>query len=339
MMNVAQKQKLNVLVIGYKNHARRIINHLNTIDLIAKIFVYHPNADRLPISSEDEKHKLIYTDDESTLSKVDAIFIASPSETHLEYIKKITGEDAERGSIPYVYCEKPPATNASEIEWLKNNESKIWQKVYFGFNFRFSNFAQIARRLIRTNEIGEPIQANFNLSHGIAFKKGIEKNWRFANPNIFSKITGNVGIHYADLACNLFGKAGQFHIMERNIAGHTQNDTATITMQHPNKVVTSIFLSYSTVYSSNLQIYFDDGILAENSGRIRLISPRDTFNDNGEFIEPEGTVLENGGGCENEPQDLLLSLNYFIDVVANGSSFRSTDFKNSLSITELFIGR
>jgi predicted dehydrogenase len=338
-MNVAQKHRLNVLVIGYKNHARRIINHLNTIDSIAKIFVFHPNADRLPISSKSEKRKLIYTDDESTLYKVDAIFIASPSDTHIEYIKKIAGEDAEKSSMPHIYCEKPPATNASEIEWLKKYESKIWQKVYFGFNFRFSNYAQIARRLVKTNKIGEPIQANFNLSYGIAFKKGIEKNWRFANANVFSKITGNVGIHYADLACNLFGRADQFHIMERNIAGHTQNDTVTITMQHPNKVVTSIFLSYSTVYSSNLQIYFEDGILAENSGKIRLISPRDTFNDNGEFIEPKGTVLEDGGGSQNEPQDLLLSLNYFIDVVSKESSFRSTDFKNSLSTTELFISQ
>ena len=93
-------------IIGYKNHAKKIINHIKKKVSISHIF--HPQ----------KKLKLkIYTNNLKDLLQLDCIFIACPSDYHFHYLNYFNKKKYQG----YIFCEKPPVTKLND---LKN---KLWQ--------------------------------------------------------------------------------------------------------------------------------------------------------------------------------------------------------------------
>ena len=110
----------NAFVIGYKNHALRIINHLVDSAYFDKIIIYHPNKLKL-LAFEKISESTVVSNDFKESLLCSCVFISSPAETNCDYIKKILALSKSIGNIPYIYCEKPVAVNEKELIWLKKN--------------------------------------------------------------------------------------------------------------------------------------------------------------------------------------------------------------------------
>ena len=67
------------------------------------------------------------------LKKCNVIFILSPNDTHLKYIKLLKDNR-------FIFCEKPPVNKLNDLKKLKKIKSN---KIYFNYNFRFSKISEI----------------------------------------------------------------------------------------------------------------------------------------------------------------------------------------------------
>lgn len=322
---------LQIVVIGYKNHAARVINILCDLSSVESVMVYHPDSTKTGSLFEDAHFKIQYTSLWDNLVNADAFFICSPSETHVDYISKILEINRGNDSFPYIYCEKPPGIDKKELKWLQTMNLKLYKNLYFGFNYRFSNLYTHLKKTIESGKLGSPIYANFAVSHGLAFKRGIAKNWRFSDPSVFSKITGNLGIHYIHMCLGLFGLIKNISIEEQNIAKNSQPDTAIISLIFESGMICNIFLSYATIFSQETNVYFTNGLLKENNDIIDIFYPRDTFNADNEFCLPTAFNLE----LKNSKSGLKESICYFMSKVEKGTFLDKKSYDQSIKAAEI----
>lgn len=107
-------------IIGTGRIAHRFVPEARTIDGIHVAAVYNPRLSSAQKFAEELKVEFSTDDIKTFLDKVDAVYIASPHETHVDYARKMI----EAGK--HVLCEKPMAFSAKEVEELfvlaeKNN--------------------------------------------------------------------------------------------------------------------------------------------------------------------------------------------------------------------------
>lgn len=324
----------NAFIIGYKNHASRIIKNVLESKCFEKVFVYHPDKNRLSdISALDDS--ICPTDDFNLTSTCLCIFIASPTHTHYEYLKRLYDFPKKMDSLPYVYCEKPIAANWDEINWLKTNESKLYPTLRVGFNFIYSDFSGAVSRYIKSNEIGLPTSANFQSTHGLAFKPGMGKNWRFVDDSIFSRLLGNLCIHYIHLSLHLFGSIVDSYSIENRACEHDNSDGSLVTLRHVNGTLTSIFVSYATVYSKRFNVFFTDGMIEQLGNHLSVSLPRDVFDSEGEFCEPPKKVLASKNN--NRDSTLIISVDRFINDSLEEKIFSQEDFRCAVEASEVVL--
>ena len=158
------KLVIQVGIIGYRNHAKRIISLLNVKEDVKIKYIFHPVK-----SSE----KSINTNNISDLFKCDAIFIISPNHTHFEYIKKFI-----HNFNGYIFCEKIPVVSIEELEWLKKIPEAKKSKIFFNFNYRFRGVSELIKKYLNSEQIGRVIHINIISTHGLAFKQSYIDSWR-----------------------------------------------------------------------------------------------------------------------------------------------------------------
>lgn len=144
-----QKAVLGIIGAGRigRLHTENIQQHLSKATLKS---VHDPFIDKAWVKSRNIPVVAKTIDDIITDPEINAILICSPVSTHIPIIKKA----AEAGK--HIFCEKPLATEVSEIkegiEVVKKNNVKL----QVGFNRRFDpNFAKI-EAAVREGQIGTP---------------------------------------------------------------------------------------------------------------------------------------------------------------------------------------
>jgi len=325
---------LHIGIIGYQNHALRLYEIIAKNSNVGLITVYHPDKDKIDALFKDKNNsQLIYTHIWSDLEEVDAYVIASPSETHSNYLKKIMASYIGRSDLPYIYCEKPCATSPKELRWLKEYSEQLHLKLFFGFNYRFSKINCLIKKTLKEKAFGKPIYVNFNITHGLAYKDSVAENWRFTNSDIFSRISGNLGIHYIDLCMNNFGELSEIDVFEMNIAGHKKPDTSQIRLKFKENFIANIFLSYATVFSKEMTLFLSDAVIKVDGNDSTIFYPRDTYNLDGSFGRPIEKVYRSLTDCGPSSTGLLEAVSYFLKTVNNRDDFKIEDFNLSLKST------
>ena len=76
---------MQIAVIGYRNHAAKLIKLVNSFKEVKKIFVYHPDKNKIKNFTIKSK-KIFTTNDISKLDNVDGIIISSKSNSHAKYL-------------------------------------------------------------------------------------------------------------------------------------------------------------------------------------------------------------------------------------------------------------
>ena len=193
-------------LIGYRNHSARILNLLLGCPEIDHIYVYHPDGHKLLKSGvQSLSSKVEPTSDRSKLSGLDAVFITSPSRTHVEYIRSLIDE------VAYLYCEKPPAATREELAYLSSLAERQRHGVYFSFNYRFSELAIIAKDFIESGQIGSPVHYNFVSTHGLAYRESFRGDWR---SNREDQLSGNLRQCVYPLHRPLYVAVGWLHVRD-----------------------------------------------------------------------------------------------------------------------------
>lgn len=322
---------MDILFVGYKNHALRLLKLVHELPSIGRIFVYHPSLDKLRDSGVEKLSKKIELTDNFDALSFQAAVIASPNKTHVDYIKRLSDGKC------YIFCEKPPATSQEEISYLEGLRPTLKKKIYFNLNYRFTELAKIAHEFIANGKIGKPLHFNFVSTQGIAFKETFSKNWRFTG-NRRDGVLMTAGIHYIDL-CQWLMKSN----CTLNVIGSAHSpyagrswDTCSINMAFENGVACNILNSYAAPFENTADLFFEDGILRLNDGTVTLCAPRDTFDQNGRFSAPTPKVLHrSASSLEYYNNALLDSLKHFFSAAEKRSSFDADYYMLALKSNSL----
>ena len=304
---------MKVAIIGYKNHAGRILNIIKNDLLLNDVIVFHPN----------KKNDIINTNNFNDVLNTNCVFIASPNSTHFYYIEKLLDKNYQ-GKI---FCEKPPVTNISDLNKL-NSKDDLCNQLYFNFNFRKTSLFN----MLKDCKIGKILSVNLNLTHGLAFKKSYSDSWRSKSKTHDLGILETVGIHWIDLFSLLFGDIVDKKIISNNFSENGEVfDTSEIILKHSSRAVTKIFVSYASCKYFNLVCQGTDGVLEIDSNRLIVRSPRDVFDKNGYFILPSINKKENYCYNTDYADSLFNSIKYFVDCVQQNKEFKRKEFENSIS--------
>ena len=166
---------LKICIIGDGIHSKRIQNILNTKKIKFEIF--------------KPKNKNNYAKKKfNELKKFNTFFITSPDNTHFHYINKLY-------RFGYIFCEKPPCTNINHLNLLKKIKSR---KIFYNFNYRFSEFYKILKNRNKYN-LGKLLYGTIINGHALGLKKDYKKNWRSKKRISKKGILEVVSIHYLDI--------------------------------------------------------------------------------------------------------------------------------------------
>ena len=288
----------------------------------------HANCIKKIISNIDnnfnfiEHDRTLDIDQQPDVLNSDIIFITSPNNTHIHYLRKLS--KIYQG---YVYCEKPPINKFEDIEIFDLiNPSKI----FFGFNYRYSEIQEFIIHTKDNYDLGELININIHMSYPFSIKENYKHSWKSDINKSPTGVIENLGIHYIDLSVTLLGAVKQvfLHSTNRNKTG-TADDTASISLLHENSSTSQIFVSYATLARENMYFAFERGDINYNGSELNAYYPRETFNNEGLFICPP-VVLS-----KNIPSELLCSrslrscINYFINIVSRNDCFNHDLFNKS----------
>lgn len=309
-------------IIGYRNHSLKILNILLKLNY-RNLVVYCKNKNNLKTINKNVN----YVFNLKELKKCKIIFICSPANTHFKYIKMFT--DSKR----YIFCEKPSVTTNYAIKKLQSYKKN---NIYFNFNYVKSRAFDFIKKEIKDKRNGELIHINISATHGLFFKENYKNNWRNNSLNIFDKITGNLGIHYINFALNLIGKIKKFQKSESKFSKRGV-DTSLINLEFEKGKTVTIFLSYASVMTQDIKIFFTNSIFEINNNKIYKFYPRDYFNKKGMFTKPHGKLISKN--VDLSVQSLENSIKYFMDVIQSKNNLDRKLYLNSLMSSKVLLNK
>lgn len=130
-------------VIGTGRIAHRFVPEAKYVSGINTECVYNPHIDSAKKFAEEFELNKYFNDIDAFLKEVDAVYIASPHETHYEYVKRALLKKK------HVLCEKPMTFSKSEVEELfelaKENNCVLMEGIKTAYCPGFSQVLSIAR--------------------------------------------------------------------------------------------------------------------------------------------------------------------------------------------------
>ena len=309
---------IRIGMIGYRNHAKRLINIIKNRNDCELALIYYPfKLLDIPCATNDIRD--LYT--------CDAVVIASPNQTHFEYIMHLLNNF--KG---YIMCEKPPVNSIEDLEQLSAISESNKERVFFNYNFRFSYLNSLFTNHIFQEKVGEIIHINIISTHGLAFKTEYKNSWR-ANGNInLHAITETVAIHYIDLLNLHFGKVIKYFYTPTIVANTgTAFDTAHLSLEYKDKVTASIFVSYASPMINEILVIGTSGFCTIRDNLIKFFFPRDTFDTKGFFINPPLEMEHSINRSEDYECSLIKSFDFFIQHVHRKKKINTFYFDISLA--------
>jgi len=199
------------------------------------------------------------------LRQSDAVVIASPTVTHLGYLRKLA-----KGYRGIVLVEKPAVSSLKQCrDLLREAPPGFLKRVYVAHNWRFYPWVVKMREILRRDPDNLVLAAEFHLTHDFGFKPGYASSWRSKKRSHPVGPAETQGIHWIDLAHHLFGPVEWVGGGVRR-AGRVGSapDTASIFLKTKSGVHCAIHTSYvapvayyARVVTSRSILTYSDGVL------------------------------------------------------------------------------
>jgi predicted dehydrogenase len=221
-------------VIGSGGIARRrtIPEGIANAEHAKLISVYDINKDANNAVAKEFQATAVQSIQELIKSDVEAIYVASPANMHLEQVISCA-----RGK-KHVFCEKPLGMSVKEAEKMIKICKDEDVLLGTGLMMRFLSQHQEALKLIRQGRLGKPVYGRAQLS---CWYPPIEGAWR-QNP-----VTGgggslmDMGSHCIDLLEMFFGKIKSVScFINNNVHSYKSEDSAVVSMFFENGAIATV---------------------------------------------------------------------------------------------------
>jgi len=307
---------LGICFIGNGSHANRIKKIISNTGHNFKLIEHDRNLD---------------LDRQPDVMNSDIIFITSPNNTHIDYIKPLT-----MIYDGYVYCEKPPINKVEDLEIFDLiNPSKF----FFGFNYRFSEIQKFIFRTKEKYNLGRLININVHASYPYSVKDHYKYSWKSDIEKSPIGVIENLGIHYLDLSVTLLGVVKEVFLNSTNInKTGTTDDTASVSLLHENGSTSQIFISYATLAREDLYFSFERGDVNYNGAELNAYYPREIFNQKGLFITPPIVLSKSIDSELFHSKSLKNCVDYFINIVQTNDAFEQALCNNARISTLAMLG-
>jgi len=315
---------VNLGIIGYRNHAARLMSLIEKRKDCKIKYIYHPTK-----SISDSRG----TNNISDLYSCDGVIIASPNNTHFDYII-----DLLKNSDSVIFCEKPPVTSLNDLKKLEKLSLIDKHRLFFNFNYRFSDIAENLQKNLNSREIGKLIHVSIFSTHGLAFKKEYPSSWRADGKKNLHSVLETVTIHYLDLLVFCLGNLDKSYYFPTLVSeSGTSYDTSTVILQYKNGTTVSIVNSYAAPYINDISIIGTNGFFTIRNDQLIIRSPRDTFDKRGLFISPPIFHKSKFSIQDDYTNSLEKSFNYFLIHIIKKKDMNINHFQASLLTNRLII--
>jgi predicted dehydrogenase len=311
---------LSVGVIGYRNHAARIIKIVNDLTYAQVEVIYYPyklkNISKLTNIKED-------------LLSCDAVMILSPNSTHFEYLQWLSSS-----YLGYVFCEKPVVSNLKELNQLKLNPKRN----YFNFNQRYGHIKKTISAGLLDGTLGKPLHLSLSVTQGLAYKSNYVGSWRAVEKHHMHGILETKAIHYIDLCNILFGNLKEYSYKPFKFSGKGETfDSCSISLHYQCGMTADLFFSYSSPYTNQMSFIGTNGTVEYTDSKTDVFSPRDSFDSNNMFIKPP-SIYKKCFATENNNfylSSLIESVNYFLTCINDNLDIDKNHFDTSIFTSKL----
>ena len=184
---------IKIGIIGYGKMGQIRASAVEATGRARVLFVCDPVDEvELPSGSEAASIADIFGNDD-----LDAVFVCTPN-----YLNKtLTIQALESGK--HVFCEKPPAFDAGEVEEIIEIERATGLKLMYGFNHRHHESVQRIKSLVDSGRSGKILWMRGR--YGKSVDEGFYDNWRSKKKLSGGGILIDQGIHMLDLFLYLAG--------------------------------------------------------------------------------------------------------------------------------------
>lgn len=189
---------------------------------------------------------------------IDAVFICTPNNLN----KSLTVQSLNAGK--HVFCEKPPAFTAKEMEEVIQAEKASGKKLMYGFNHRHHDSVIELNKMVDSGIYGKVLWMRGR--YGKSVDKSFYSNWRSKKDLAGGGILIDQGIHMLDLMLMLAGDFDDVHAFVSNLYWNLEvEDNVFAILKNKRGVVASL---HSTMtqwrHLFSLEIFFEKGYIVIN---------------------------------------------------------------------------
>ncbi len=245
---------LNVAVVGMGWWGKIIVPLIKTSAKLSVTTVVEVNAPAIADFAQAQGVKVV-TDFNAVLRDptIQAVVLATPHTLHTDQIV------AAANAGKHIYCEKPLSmTRADVLRAIQSvNDNKVALAV--GHERRFEPPIIEAMRVIRSGELGVPLQIEANFSQD-KFLTLPADNWRLSGKEAPAGPMTATGIHLLDLSVGVFGEAERVFASCKQLGSQLVNgDTLAILVSFKNGGHALLSAILATPFEGRFAVYCTKG--------------------------------------------------------------------------------
>jgi len=244
---------INVGIIGYGKMGRIRHDVANAIDGVNVVSIYDSSVVKAEIKIEKSADDIINN------SEIDAVFICTPN-----YLNKpLTIQSLKAGK--HVFCEKPPAFTAKDVDEIQVVEKEANKVLMYGFNHRHHDSIKKMKKLIDEREFGKVLWMRGR--YGKSVDEKYYDNWRAKRKYAGGGILIDQGIHMIDLFLHLGGDFDTVHASVSNLYWNLNvEDNVFATLENSETGLAASLHSTMTQWRHlfSLEVFLEKGYLILN---------------------------------------------------------------------------
>ena len=266
-------------IIGLGNIAYHFAESFYNLDNAKLIAVASNSKEKLLRFKENFniKNENLYDDYEKILDdrNLDVIYIALPNSLHFKWALKVVDKKKN------ILVEKPAFTSTNQVEEIFNH--KNFESIFFSEGYMYKYHPQIIEmiKIIRSGEIGKPLQMQTNCGMNLIYKKNffgfmkkkIHKDKRIFNKNLDGGVIFDLGCYTSSISLMIASLIGNLNLsnfslqdiktkyLNKNIDVHSFAK-----INFDNKFISKVTTSFTEDIGNNTLIECEGGkIEIENS--------------------------------------------------------------------------